>query len=56
MDNTTMKIGQINAVLYASEEVIRRTEDKGTILMAKETAYDHIKAILADKCPWKGEE
>ena len=57
MDNAQMKIGQINAVLYAAEEVISRTSfnDRGTELMAKETAYDHIKKILADKCPWEGE-
>ena len=58
MDNAQMKIGQINAVIYASEEVISRTSfyDRGTELMAKETAYDHIKKILADQCPWKGGE
>lgn len=53
MNNLELKIGQINAVLYASEEVIKRTEDKGTILMAKETAYDQIKQIMDNKCPWK---
>lgn len=47
-----MKIGQINAVLYAAEEVLKRTKDKGTILLAKETAYDQIKLIMENKCPW----
>ena len=53
MNNLELKIGRINAVLYASEEVIKRTEDKGTILMAKEVAYDQIIQIMNDKCPWK---
>ena len=50
------KKGQINAILYAAEEVISRTEDKGIILMAKETAYDQIKKIMEGKCPWKEDE
>jgi len=53
MNNLELKIGRINAVLYASEEVISRTSDKGIILMAKETAYDQIKQIMNNKCPWK---
>jgi len=57
MNDKELKIGRINAVLYASEEVISRTDDKGIILMAKETAYDQIKQIMDNKCPWKeGEE
>ena len=56
MNDKELKIGRINAVLYASEEVISRTSDKGIILMAKETAYDQIKLILAGKCPWQEKE
>lgn len=53
-----MQIGRIEAVLYASEEVIKRAKQKGqrdTELMAKETAYDHIKGIMEDPgwCPWQ---
>lgn len=53
-----MQIGRIEAVLYASEEVVaraKRTGDRGTELMAKETAYDHIKGIMEDPgwCPWQ---
>ena len=47
------KIGMINAVMFASEDVISRAKgDKGTILLAKETAYDQIKQIMAGKVPW----
>lgn len=56
MNEHDMKIGQINAVIYAAEEVINRVKDVGTILMAKETAYDHIKQIMAGKVPWQEEE
>jgi hypothetical protein len=51
MNEHDMKIGQINAVIYAAEEVISRTSfhDRGTELMAKETAYDHIKQIMSDR-------
>lgn len=57
MNNTEMQIGRIQAVLYASEEVIKRAKplgDRETELMAKETAYDHIKGIMEDPgwCPW----
>ncbi|MBQ1297422.1 MAG: hypothetical protein IIY21_25485 [Clostridiales bacterium] len=53
-----MQIGRIEAVLYASEEVIKRAKQEGqrdTELMAKETAYDHIKGIMEDPgwCPWQ---
>lgn len=55
MNEHDMKIGQINAVIYASQEVISRTSftDRATELMAKETAYDQIVKIMAGK---KGEE
>ena len=54
MNKDEIKIGRINAVMYASEEVISRCPpaDKGTALMAKEVAYDQIKQILNGKCPW----
>lgn len=53
-----MQIGRIEAVLYASEEVIKRAKQAGqrdTELTAKETAYDHIKGIMEDPgwCPWQ---
>ena len=39
--------GRINAVISAAEEVMSRPNaDKGITLIAKETAYDHIKEIL----------
>lgn len=52
------QVNRIRAVLYASEEVVSRAlkhGDKETILMAKETAYDHIKGIIDDVayCPWQ---
>lgn len=53
MNDKELKIGRINAVLYASEDCISRTDDKGTILMIKETAYDQIRQIMDGKCPWK---
>ena len=53
MNDKELKIGRINAVLYASEEVIRRTSEHGTQLMIKETAYDQIKSIMNGKCPWQ---
>ena len=57
MTTTEKQIGRMKAVLHASEEVIERANehrDRNTLLMAKETAYDHFKAILedADFCPW----
>ncbi len=53
-----MQIGRIEGVLYASEETIKKAKQKGqrdTELMAKETAYDHIKGIMEDPgwCPWQ---
>ena len=58
MNDMEMQIGRIQAVLYASEEVItraKRTGDRETVMMAKETAYDHIKGIMEDPgwCPWQ---
>lgn len=55
---TAMQIGRIDAVLYASESTIAKVKehnDRSTILMAKETAYDHIKGIMEDPgwCPWQ---
>ena len=57
MNDMEMQIGRIQAVLYASEEVVKRakrTRDRGTELMAKETAYEHIKGIMENPgwCPW----
>ena len=51
MNEHDMKIGQINAVIYASEEVISQTAftDQATVLMAKEVAYDQIKKILKER-------
>ena len=53
-----LQLGRINAVLYASELTITKAKeynDRSTILMAKETAYDHIKGIMEDPsyCPWQ---
>ena len=53
-----MQIGRIEAVLYASEETIKKATQEGqrdTELMVKETAYDHIKGIMEDPgwCPWQ---
>lgn len=53
-----MQIGRIEAVLYASEETIKQAKkagDRETVIMAKETAYDHIKGIMDDPdwCPWQ---
>ena len=53
MNSYELKVGRINAVLYASEDTIKSTNDKGIILMAKEIAYDQIKQIMDGKCPWK---
>lgn len=58
MNDMEMQIGRIQAVLYASEETIKRAKQEGqrdTELMAKETAYDHIKGIMEDPgwCPWQ---
>ena len=58
MNDMEMQIGRIQAVLYASEEVVKRakrTGDRETVMMAKETAYDHIKGIMEDPgwCPWQ---
>lgn len=58
MNDMEMQIGRIQAVLYASEEVItraKRTGDRETVMMAKETAYDHIRGIMEDPgwCPWQ---
>ena len=58
MNDMEMQIGRIQAVLYASEEVVKRAErtgDRGTVIMAKETAYDHIRGIMEDPgwCPWQ---
>lgn len=50
---TKMMVGRINAVLYASEDSIKSTDDKSIILLAKEVAYDQIKQIMDGKCPWK---
>lgn len=57
MTKTELQIGRIDAVLYAAEELLKRTNDKETRQMAKETAYDHIKGILDDPdwFPWKGD-
>lgn len=57
MNTFEMQIGRIQAVLYAAEEVATRAKkhgDRETVLMAKETAYDHIKGIVEDPgwCPW----
>lgn len=54
----TLQLGRINAVLGATEEVVKRAKpynDRKTIMMAKETAYDHIKGIMEDPsyCPWQ---
>ena len=53
MNDKELKIGRINAVLYASEDTIKSTNDKSIILLAKEIAYDQIKQIMEGKCPWK---
>lgn len=53
---TEMMVGRINAVLYASEDTIKSTNDKSIILLAKEIAYDQIKQIMDDKCPWQKED
>ena len=51
------KIGMINAVIDASEYVINnKKSDKGLIIMAKVTAYDQIKQIMAGKIPWQEEK
>ena len=57
MTDEEKQIGRIKAVLYASEEVVKRAKphgDRETVMMAKETAYDHIKGIVEDSgwCPW----
>lgn len=53
--NREMQIGRIEAVIEAAEEVLKRNVDRETKLMAKETAYDHIKGIVEDEgyCPWQ---
>ena len=58
MTDCERQLGRIKAVLSASEEVLERAKvsgDKYTIMMAKETAYDHIKGIAdsVDYCPWQ---
>ena len=55
MEKTELMVGRVNAVLYASEETISRTNDKGIILLAKEVAYDQIKQIMDGICPWQEE-
>ena len=57
MTKTEIQIGRIDAVLYATEDLLKRTNDKETRQMAMETAYDHIKGIVEDVewYPWKGE-
>ena len=41
--------GRINAVISAAEEVMSRPNaDKSISLIAKETAYDHIKKIMKE--------
>jgi len=51
MNEHDMKIGQINAIMFAAEDVISETSfyDRATELMAKEVAYDQIKKILKEK-------
>lgn len=42
--------GRINAVISAAEEVMSRPNaDKDITLIAKETAYDHIKEIMNER-------
>ena len=52
------QVERMRAVINASEGVIERAKeqrDRNTLLIAKETAYDHLKGILedADYCPWQ---
>lgn len=58
MKSFETQIARIKAVIGAAEEVAvraKRLGDKNTELIAKETAYDHIKGILEDPgwCPWQ---
>lgn len=58
MTDSEKQIGRIKAVLSATEEVLERARvygDQHTEMMAKETAYDHIKGIAdsVDYCPWQ---
>ena len=58
MSEQELIIGRIKAILYASEEVISLAKPKGlrdTVIIAKETAYDHIVGIINDPsyCPWQ---
>ena len=58
MSDEEKMIGRIKAVLYASEIVVNEAKPKGVrdaVIMAKETAYDHIVGIINDPsyCPWQ---
>lgn len=58
MNTAERQAGRIHAVISAAEEVISRAKplgDRETVMMAKETAYDHIKGIMEDPgwCPWQ---
>lgn len=58
MTEAEKQISRIKAILEASEEVISsalKYGNSGTIAIAKETAYNHIKGILDEPgyCPWE---
>lgn len=58
MNTYEMQVGRITAIVEAADEVIKRAKkhgNRGTVTMAKETAFDNIKGIIEDPgyCPWQ---
>lgn len=56
--NNEVILGRIIAIMNAAEDVIERAKacnDVSTIMMAKDTAFDHVSGILKDPayCPWQ---